>query len=258
VNLYVQQWGSGPDIVMLHGWGLHGGVFTTMAERLASHFRVSLIDLPGHGRSLPAQHPLDLAALTEAVATVAPPSAIWLGWSLGGIVATQLALTSPQRVKKLILVCSSPRFANDHDWPCAMDPAVLGGFAQALHEDYRRTLERFLSLQITPGTAAGRDTLRRLRQVLLQSPPSAPALGDGLAILRSADMRTRLPSLSLPVLSILGGRDRLVPATIAPALKELLPAMRIEVIKGAGHVPFLSHPQKFLTALCDFLETHHD
>jgi len=259
MNLHVQHLGSGPDLVMLHGWGLHGGVFTTLAEQLASRFRISLIDMPGHGRSPPPQQTLDLVGLSEMVASVAPSRATWLGWSLGGMVAAQLALTAPARVEKLILVNSSPRFVTAENWPWAMDPVVLDGFALALYEDYHGTLERFLSLQIAPGTAEGRHNLRQLREMVLQFPtPAAQALCDGLAILRSADLRTQFSSLRLPTLLILGERDRLVPAAVGPAVHDLLTTARIEVIKGAGHVPFLSHQRQFLTAVSAFLEDHHD
>jgi len=259
MSLHVQRFGAGPDVVMLHGWGLHGGVFTTLAEHLASRYRISLIDMPGHGRSPPPQQTLDLSTLTETVAAAAPSRALWLGWSLGGMVATQLALTAPARVEKLVLASSSPRFSTADDWPWAMEPAVLAGFAEALQEDYHGTLERFLSLQIAPGSAEGRHTLRRLREMLLQSPtPAAPALRDGLAILRSADLRAQFPALHCPTLSILGERDRLVPAAVGPAVKGLLPTAHIDVIKGAGHVPFLSHQREFLAAFTDFLEEHHD
>jgi pimeloyl-[acyl-carrier protein] methyl ester esterase len=259
MSLHVQHLGSGPDLVMLHGWGLHGGVFITLAEQLASRFRIWLIDMPGHGRSSPPQQTLDLADLTEIVASVAPSRATWLGWSLGGMVAAQLALTAPARVEKLILVNSSPRFVTADDWPWAMDPAVLASFALALQEDYHDTLERFLSLQIAPGTAEGRHNLRQLREMVLQFPaPAAQALRDGLAILRSADLRTQFSSLRLPTFFILGERDRLVPAAVGPAMHDLLTMARIEVIKGAGHVPFLSHQHQFLTAVSAFLEDHHD
>ena len=258
MNLHVQQSGAGPDIVLLHGWGLHGGVFAALAEHMAAHYRVTLIDLPGHGHSASFPQSLDLAALAEIVAAAAPPRAAWLGWSLGGMIAAQLALTAPARVAKLILVNSSPRFITGDDWPCAMDPAVIAGFAQALHEDYRGTLERFIALQIAPG-AEGRETLRRLREMLLRFPAPAPqALNDGLAILRSADLRGRLPALRCPALVILGKRDRLVPAAVGPAIKTLLPEARIELIAGAGHVPFISHQPEFLTLLTPFLEYSHD
>jgi len=258
MRLHVQQFGSGPDVALLHGWGLHSDVFANLATELATAYRVNLIDLPGHGRSPAPKHAQNLTTLADTIDAFAPDHAAWLGWSLGGMIATQLALTAPSRVKKLILVASSPRFTTDATWPCAMDPEVLSGFAQALHEDYRGTLERFLSLQVAPGSV-GRETLRRLRDTLLQfPPPNSQALDDGLAILRSTDLRARYPALHCPVLLILGERDKLVPAAAAAAIESLLPAARVEVIKGAGHTPFISHPQQFLSLVMEFLENTYE
>lgn len=257
MSLYIQQFGAGPDIVLLHGWGLHGDVFKALAWQLVNDYRVTLIDLPGHGRSPTSSHPQDLAAFARQVAAAAPATAAWLGWSLGGMIATQVALDTPEQVEKLILVTSSPRFVTAEDWPYAMDPATLAGFARALHEDYRETLDRFLALQAAPG-AAGRDTLRQLRETLLRfPPPGSRALDDGLAILRSADLRARLPALRCPVLSIFGQHDRLVPAAVAPAVAALLPTSQIEIIKGSGHAPFISHSQTFIARLSAFLENTH-
>lgn len=257
MSLHVQQFGSGPDIVMLHGWGLHGDVFKDLAWQLVNDYRVTLIDLPGHGRSPASPRAQDLAAFAQQVTEAAPSPAAWLGWSLGGMVATQVALGTPAQVEKLILVASSPRFVTADDWPYAMDPAVLAGFAQALHQDYRGTLERFLALQAAPG-AAGRDTLRQLRETLLRfPPPGSRALDDGLALLQSADLRTRYPMLRCPTLSIFGQQDRLVPAAVTPAVKALLPNAQVEIIKGSGHAPFISHPQDFLALVTTFLESRH-
>lgn len=259
MNLHVERFGLGPDLVLLHGWGLHSGVFTSLAEQLAVRYRVTLIDLPGHGRSAAPSQSLDLTRLAESVAAAAPPRATWLGWSLGGMIATQLALTTPARVDRLILVASSPRFITSDNWPYAMEPTILAGFAQSLQEDYRGTLERFLSLQVAPNTTEGRETLRRLREILLRFPSPAPqALNDGLEILRSADLRTQLSAIPCPTLLILGARDKLVPVGAGPAINTLLPAAQLEVIEGAGHAPFLSHQQEFITALATFLENDHD
>lgn len=258
MSLHMQQFGAGPDVVLLHGWGLHSGIFENLAQQLAATRRVALIDLPGHGRSPAPRQSLNLTSMAEAVAAAAPPYAAWLGWSLGGMVATQVACSAPSRVEKLILVTSSPRFVAGTAWRCAMDHEVLAGFALALSEDYRGTLERFLSLQVITD-AAGRETLRRLREMLLRFPaPELQALKDGLAILRSADLRAQYPGLQCPTLSIFGERDRLVPASAAPAVKALWPAARVEIIKGAGHAPFISHPPQFLSLVAEFLENAYE
>ena len=229
-----------------------------VAEHLARRFRISLIDLPGHGRSPAPEQTLNLSTLTEMVAAAAPVRAAWLGWSLGGMVAAQLALTAPARVDSLVMVGSSPRFVASDDWPCAMDPAVLAGFAQALQEDYHGTLERFLILQIAPGTAEGRRNLRQLREMMQRSPmPAEQALRNGLGILYAADLRSQFSALHAPALLILGERDRLVPACVAPAVSALASSLRVKVIKGAGHVPFLSHAHEFLAAVTAFWDDHH-
>lgn len=258
MKLHIEQFGLGPDLVMLHGWGLHGGVFTALADQLAPRYRITLIDLPGHGRSPPLIQNFDLATVTDAVASAAPPRAIWLGWSLGGMVATQMTHTAPARVDKLILVASSPRFVTAPDWPHAMDATVLTGFAQALEQDYRATLERFLSLQVFSASAEGRETLRSLRAALLQFTPAMPALRAGLEILRTADLRKVVAALPRPAQLILGGRDMLVPTGVGGAMRQQLPALRVDVIDGAGHAPFLSHPREFLATLTTFLEHPYD
>jgi pimeloyl-[acyl-carrier protein] methyl ester esterase len=175
------------------------------------------------------------------------------------MIATQLALQAPTRVERLILAASSPRFITGTGWPYAMDPAVLAGFARDLQEDYRGTLDRFLSLHVGLNTAAGRNTLRLLREMLFQFPSPAPqALRDGLAILSSGDLRPQLPALRCPVLFILGERDRLVPVGVGAALTALLPAARVQIVTGAGHAPFLSHQTEFLAAVSAFLVHAYD
>jgi pimeloyl-[acyl-carrier protein] methyl ester esterase len=262
MSLHAQRFGSGPDLVLLHGWGLHGEVFKDLAWQMVNDYRLTLIDLPGHGRSPAAARPQDLAAIAEQVIEAAPQRAAWLGWSLGGMIATQAALSAPQRVTELIWVASSPRFVTDTDWPCAMDPDILAVFAQSLHQDYHGTLERFLALQALGGGAAGRETLRRLREILLSFPaPSPQALDDGLAILRSADLRPRLAELRCPVLAVLGQADRLVPPALGAALKSLQSGVQASIqvvtIPGAGHAPFISHPAVFLATITAFLEQRH-
>src|SRR3569833_3218088 len=176
----------------------------------------------------------------------------------GRHVAMHIALAAPARVKRLILVASSPRFVTDEDWPHAMNPAVLAGFAQALEQDYRATRERFLSLQVTTATAEGRETLRALRAMLLQqSPPSLPALRAGLAILQTADLRTELSALACPLQMILGARDRLVPAAVGVDVQRTAPAAQAHVMTDAAHAPFLSHPREFLALLTEFFDHAH-
>jgi pimeloyl-[acyl-carrier protein] methyl ester esterase len=250
-ELYWQTLGSGNrHLVLLHGWGLNAEVWHCIIDRLVPHFCLHLVDLPGYGRSqgFPV---MNLQEMAETVLAAAPPQAIWLGWSLGGLVASQAALHAPDRVAGLITVASSPCFAAQAQWP-GIRPDVLQGFEQQLNEDFQRTVERFLALQ-TLGSDSARQDARALKSVVLSQPlPSVEILNGGLEILHHVDLRQSLAHLSMPLLRIYGGLDGLVPRKIVPLLDTLWPLSRSEVIAKSAHAPFISHPDEFCHQLLEF------
>ncbi|MFZ4832518.1 pimeloyl-ACP methyl ester esterase BioH [Rouxiella sp. Mn2063] len=252
-QLYWQTIGQGDrDLVLLHGWGLNAEVWRYTAERLAPHFRLHLVDLPGYGRSqgFPA---MSLQQMADVVLDAAPARAIWLGWSLGGLVASQAALSAPERVSRLITVASSPCFAAREAWP-GIRPEVLQGFQQQLSEDFKRTVERFLALQ-TLGSDSARQDARHLKAIVLGQPlPTVEVLNGGLAILHDDDLRQAMCALSLPILRIYGALDGLVPRKIVPLLDALWPASQSVVIEKSAHAPFISHPDIFCQKIIDFCE----
>ncbi|ADE13946.1 bioH protein [Nitrosococcus halophilus Nc 4] len=254
MSLYVEQRGAGPDLVLLHGWGFHSGVWFPLAERLAAHFRVTLVDLPGHGRSDPLPQGGQLVAVAEAVKKVAPPQAIWMGWSLGGLVALQVAINYPLQVKKLVLAASTPRFVTAPDWPWAVAPEVLTAFGEALQADLTATLKRFVWLQTRGAEQAKAVAQALLTQLTPAHHSGREGLVAGLALLKNSDLRVNLATVSCPTLMVLGQRDTLVPAKVGDWLSAQLPQAQVGIIPGAGHVPFLSHQQAFGDILQPFLE----
>ncbi|MDT9970470.1 pimeloyl-ACP methyl ester esterase BioH [Klebsiella pneumoniae] len=144
-DIWWQTIGEGDcHLVLLHGWGLNAQVWDCITPQLASHFTLHLVDLPGYGRS-GGFGAMSLEAMAQRVLEQAPPQAVWLGWSLGGLVASQVAIMRPERVQALVTVASSPCFAARDDWP-GIKPEVLAGFQQQLSDDFQRTVERFLAL----------------------------------------------------------------------------------------------------------------
>ena len=247
--IYQEQQGQGADIVLIHGWGMHGGIWAAVAERLAQRYRVTRVDLPGHGNSPMPAGGFDLPRLARMVMDDVPQPATWVGWSLGGMVAMQAAIQQPQAVNTLVTVASLPQFVRGDDWPDAMPRGTLSGFADHLQENYPATLKRFLALQVR-GTENERELLRLIQQQVASRPQPAPeALRLGLEILRASNLRPQLNQLNCPCHLFFGERDMLVPIKAARAMHALLPQARCHTIAGAGHAPFLSHLDIFLSEL---------
>ena len=247
-TLWWQTVGTGNcHLVLLHGWGLNAEIWHCIREELASHFTLHLVDLPGFGRSR-GYGALSLDEMAQQVLDAAPQNAVWLGWSLGGLVASQIALSRPDRVKALVTVASSPCFSAQDAWP-GIKPEVLAGFQQQLSEDFQRTVERFLALQ-TMGTDTARKDARTLKQTVLSLPmPEVEVLNGGLELLKTVDLREPLAALTLPHLRIYGYLDGIVPRKVAPLLDELWPNSESQIIAKAAHAPFISHPAEFCSAL---------
>jgi pimeloyl-[acyl-carrier protein] methyl ester esterase len=248
-KIWQRQTGRGPDLVLIHGWGLHGGIWDGLVPALARHCRVTVVDLPGHGHSDLDPQLGSVDGLAEQLLAVVPEGAMWLGWSLGGLVALAAAAGYRQQVAGLILVGATPRFVSADDWPNGMAPDVLAGFADRLDGDYEGTLRRFIGLHVGAG-ADSRETLRALRsQLFAHGRPSEAALSQGLRFLRETDLRARLGAIAQPVTLIQGSYDRLVPPSAAEWLAAHLRTARLHTISRAGHAPFLSHPDEFATQI---------
>lgn len=253
MSVSVERFGQGPDLVLLHGWGMNGAVWHGIAQQLAAHYRLHLVDLPGFGNSpLADGSEYSLPWLAEQVAAVLPQKCHLLGWSLGGLVASQLALTQPERCQSLITVASSPCFMARDDWP-GIAPKVLTGFNQMLAGDFKQTIERFLAIQAM-GSEHARDDIRQLRHWLAERPaPQLAALEAGLGLLADVDLRDALATLSLPWLRVYGRLDSLVPKAAIPLLDECYPASHSLVLEKASHAPFISHPQQFVEIIRHFV-----
>lgn len=249
-QLYTEQHGCAdkPALVMLHGWGMNSSVWHSVLPVLSEHFSITLIDLPGLGKS-PAPDSLDFDGAVDAVLAAAPEKAHWLGWSLGGQLALAAAAKAPQRVSALVMVGSNPCFVARDGWASAMAEDTYNEFRQSLDVQAAKTLSRFIMLQ-TQGADAARETLKLLKGVLKASEPSA--LAPALRLLES-DVRQALADLSQPVLLQFGDKDLLVPVSSADGCKQLQPAAHLAVYEGAGHLPFISHTEQWREDVVRFL-----
>jgi pimeloyl-[acyl-carrier protein] methyl ester esterase len=259
-HIHTETYGHGKPIVMIHGWGMHAGIWRPFAEALAGRYRVTCLDLPGHGRS-GRLSTFDLEHLGPALlAAVGDEPACWLGWSLGATVALDIASRFPERADRLLLLAGNPRFVRTSDaagdpghWP-GVSQRVLDAFSSQLTADAQQTLLRFLALQVH-GLPDAKAVLKTLKTAVFEcAPPGNDSLQQGLQVLKEADLRPALAAFDRPVMAILGGRDTLVPHTVGEHLQRLQPKLQLHLLEKAGHVPFLTHQEQLLSLIDGFME----
>jgi pimeloyl-[acyl-carrier protein] methyl ester esterase len=247
--VYVETVGSGRDLVLLHGWGMHGGVWGPVKSLLAQHFRLHLVDMPGFGNSADAMSsPYAMQHLVAQMMRNVPQKILLCGWSLGGQVALQWALQQPEQLERLILVSATPKFVNSADWDHGIRQQVFDRFADDIQSDYQPAITRFLTLQAQGGDDP-RAAMRELKRHFFQRPaPSSSALAAGLALLQNNDMRDDIANIKMPALIMHGERDRVVPCAAGRWLAAQMHTA-LEVQQKASHAPFLSHPEWFADTL---------
>ncbi|PJB06047.1 MAG: pimeloyl-[acyl-carrier protein] methyl ester esterase [Hydrogenophilales bacterium CG_4_9_14_3_um_filter_59_35] len=258
MSMHIEIVGSGPYLALLHGWGMHGGVWDGVRDALAQRFRLHIVDLPGYGEigDRPQFHESrnwGLSPISRAVAAALPEKVYVCGWSLGGQVALEMARLFPGQVERLVLTASTPCFTVREGWPWAVPREVLLEFAVDLETDYEGALKRFLTLQARGGDEV-KTVLKRLRDILFaRGRPDVQTLRAGLNILLESDLRGHAATIQTPTLLLHGDRDMLTPVGAAHWLAEQMPKARLEVLPGAAHAPFLSHPVEFTEMMTGFL-----
>jgi pimeloyl-[acyl-carrier protein] methyl ester esterase len=248
VNLHVERHGAGPNLVLLHGWGLHGGAWAHVVPDLARHFTVHVVDLPGHGRSAQVQAGAFEVAVTR-VEAILPPRAVVCGWSLGGLFAQRLAARGA--VAGVALVATTPCFTARDDWPHGMKAATLQAFAQGLHRDRERTLRDFVQLNALHGAHA-REAVRALALQLADHPAPVAALEASLHWLRDTDLRSQAAAIAVPAVVVHGTRDALAPVEAGRWLASHIRGARLVELANAAHLPFFTHRAEFIAALDPF------
>jgi pimeloyl-[acyl-carrier protein] methyl ester esterase len=255
-ELYIEVNGSGPDLVLLHGWGLNVRVWDGLVEELRNRFRIIAVDLPGHGRSAWSAGqgtPAEQAWLIHSTLASVSNRYSLLGWSLGGQIALDLAGAMPGQIDRLVLVAATPRFTRSADWPYGMQQAVITKMATQLRQDYRQTVSDFLELQVR-GSIEGSGVLDQLRHALFVHGEAQPgALEAGINTLATSDLRPTLSHVRAPTLVIAGRNDRITAPAASHALARALPDARYVEMRRAAHAPFLSHKKEFAALVDQFL-----
>lgn len=248
--------GHGRPLVLLHGWAASASVFSELVAMLADDFRLLIPDLPGHGASSPAaQNDLESIATTLNcwLATIESAPVALGGWSLGGMLALEMTRQKPQRVDRLLLIATSPRFTSGDDWTFGMPEVQVRALGRNLARCFETTLADFFNLAFA-GEEISRERLRAIRSFAVkQSPlPDQVALMELLNGFSEQNQLDLLSHIDQPALVIHGGVDQITPLAAGRYLATKLPHGEFLEFPGVGHGPFLSRPQEVVDRILEF------
>jgi pimeloyl-ACP methyl ester esterase len=198
---------------------------------------------------------VSLDACIESLLAQAPRGrSVWMGWSLGGMVAMQLSRNFPQRVEALVLLAANARFAAAPDWPCGVRAEELGAVAALLDRtDVPTTLRYFGRLAARGGPEPQRLQQQLYMRLETDATPSRATLKAGLELLSDTDLRATCARLSPPTVVIVGDRDPLLPVAAVDHMRALNPRLHTLTVRGAGHALLLTHPRAVLEAAAQVL-----
>ena len=231
---------NAPELILLHGWASSSEIWRPWLPQLRRRANVTLLDLPGFGRS-PFQPNLDVNNLLAQLLGYVPEKSALLGWSLGGMLAAEFTVRYPQRCAALVTIATNACYVARADWPHAQSPDQFEKFRVSIASDATNQVRRFHGLQFF-GDERERELLRFFRG-LKPTIATPEALLWGLDLLGSLDVRAALKASHIPGLHILGINDALVPIAAADDIAALVPQHWVTGISGAAHLPFFSQPE---------------
>lgn len=237
------------SLVFIHGWGLNSAVWQSTIQQLQYDFDITTVDLPGFGLNVDySLSHYSLENVVEKIQSSISKPVVYIGWSLGGLVATKLALSFPEKVLGCITVASSPCFLNKETdastWP-GIQPNVLKMFHQQLAQDTKKTIDGFLKIQAM-GSPHVRQDVKTIRDLVMKHPlPTKQTLDDSLKLLETVDLREQLPLLTVPFFRLYGKLDSLVPKSVIKQIAQIVPNSQQHIFDKASHAPFISHVDEF-------------
>ena len=249
-RVHYRSFGSGATpVIFLSGWGCDTSLWVNQAPVLAPHYRVLLIDLPGHGGSdkpdIPYNIDLFLGAVNAVVEQVQAPKVVVVGHSMGGMVAYEFARRWPEKTVALIWVDAA------FSMPIDVDQQIAGLRKRAEEfrsPDYEAKVRNFIDqLYVLETPTAVRETVT---ESILSTPQHVLAsCMEGLADPRLFQHET----LDIPAFAIFSAFWN--PERFVDLIKKTLPRFQYELLTGVGHYPMLEKPEQVNAALRRFLAT---
>lgn len=245
---------AGPDapwVVLVHGLGYARWGWEPVTDGLERHARLLLVDNRGIGDSDAPPGPYTTAQLAGDVLAVMDDAGVArahvIATSLGGMIAQELALMAPERVDRLVLVCTTP--GGEVAYPLPEPTQRL--IAEMAGMEPRAGLERAVRNALSPD--APEELVERILAHRLASPPDPAGWQAQAAAATAHDAGDRLTGITAPTLILHGTEDVVVDPRNAAVLAQHLPDAEVALVEDAGHLLCWEAPERFLAHVTAFL-----
>jgi len=245
VKIAWERHGSGEPLLLIQGLGYARWGWEPVVEPLARSFDVLLFDNRGIGESDVPQGPYTAAEMAGDAVQVLDEAGVArahvVGTSLGGVIAQELALEYPERVRKLVLACTTPGGTRAYPMPQPTVDLMLA----------RASLREFTENALAPADRP--DLVERILVHRERTAQGFEAWSAQAAAGAGFDASGRLGGLAAPTLIQHGDGDLVVDPRNGELLVELIPDARLSVYEGGGHLFFWQEPDRFVRELEEFL-----
>ena len=191
--------GQGSPLILIHGWGMNASIWDGIEGELSKNNKLIIVNLPGMG-GCEIINNYSMDSLVDELNLLIPINSIIIGWSLGGQLAIAYQRKYSKKIKKLILVSTTPCFISKQGWVHGIKKEVFEKFSKQLVLNWRKTIEQFFLLQLY-GMPNMRKVANNLQQKIFElGDPEPNALIDSLELLTTNDLRSDLYKVDVETL----------------------------------------------------------
>ena len=252
--------GSGPAMVFLHGWSLGKDAFARQRRELSDRYRVIVPDMRGHGNSKRFEQGDGIDTLAGDVerllVALELPDVILVGWSMGALVAWQLA-QGPQRgrIRGIVTIDMVPRVLNGDDWQHGLRAGThlydIDIDLSKMRDDWRAFTHAYVPMVFASGKAIERREL--IEDMLgLVADNDLESMTNLWHALVHADYVDAVQTLDVPTLITYGALSQIYTEDAAAWMDEHIPRSRRVCFAESGHAPHLEETPRFNKVLADF------
>lgn len=239
---------AGLPIVLLHGVGLDDSLWARLiAQDSLADRDVVPVELPGHGRRPPLREPATLAGFAADVAARIPQRAHLVGFSLGALVAQQIAVGEPARVATLTCVSSV----------CGRgeaEAAAVRARLEAARDDFAAGVEAAIQRWFPESSSVPTTSVEQIRAVLLANDHESYLHAYDVFATGDRQIHAALPRICAPTLAVTGSDDPGSTPEMTRRLARLIPHARAQIIDGARHMLPTERPDRIARLIAEFID----